>query len=403
MQVLLGDGISMMLRIFAFITGFGLMIVPGLALGSAPGNSENGSRVLDAYGCLDCHRLGVAGSGAAGDLGNRRARDYSPSGLVSHIWNHAPSLSRSSASIDKPDLSEQDAADLFAFFLANRYFERPAEAARGRPIFLAKGCVACHEIGKIWPEMAASPAVTDPVALAVAFWNHRKRAAGLPKAKRSKHPQIDSKELGDVLLYLQSHPQTRRTTRTFSAGPATRGRAVAEAMCGSCHTGKRSLESYRGRLTLTDFAASMWNHGRRMKSPPDELNYEEMRAVIGYLWTARVFDDPGAARSGKRTFARRGCISCHEDRSSTLAGANYRKAVVDPIAMLRMVWQHTPAASSYASRQMWPRLRPSDIANLAAFLESRPAIPLTLASAETTASLEITRQHDSRPTANAPE
>ena len=41
-------------------------------------------------------------------------------------------------------LSEQEVADLFAYFFAARYFERAGDSGRGRRVFQSKQCGQCH-------------------------------------------------------------------------------------------------------------------------------------------------------------------------------------------------------------------------------------------------------------------
>ena len=48
-----------------------------------------------------------------------------------------------------PELSEQQAADLFVYFFAARYFEQPGDAKRGQRVFLGKRCGECHGVGSV--------------------------------------------------------------------------------------------------------------------------------------------------------------------------------------------------------------------------------------------------------------
>ena len=81
--------------------------------------------------------------------------------------------------VDVPQLSEQDAADLFAFFYSARYFDRPGDAGRGKRAFAARHCADCHGIND--SKVAAAPPVSrwqslqSPIALAEAMWNHAGR------------------------------------------------------------------------------------------------------------------------------------------------------------------------------------------------------------------------------------
>ena len=76
------------------------------------------------------------------------------------------------AGIAKPDLDEQQAADLFAYFYSLRYFEEPGDGGRGKQIFARKRCSSCHSSGGGAPPVEIWPVVEDPLELARAMWNH---------------------------------------------------------------------------------------------------------------------------------------------------------------------------------------------------------------------------------------
>src|SRR5688500_12781144 len=88
-------------------------------------DSARGEKVFQQQGCANCHSVSGTGGKSAPDLGRSLDRNFTPALLVSTMWNHAPvmwaSIRQSGAAI--PQLSEQDAADLFAFFYASRYFD----------------------------------------------------------------------------------------------------------------------------------------------------------------------------------------------------------------------------------------------------------------------------------------
>ena len=55
------------------------------------------------------------------------------------MWNHAPMMWTAirENSVRPPDLDEQAAADLFAYFYSVRFFENPGDAGRGKQLFTA--------------------------------------------------------------------------------------------------------------------------------------------------------------------------------------------------------------------------------------------------------------------------
>src|SRR5258705_2938270 len=83
-------------------------------------DSQRGERLFQSEGCIQCHSIEGKGGKIAPDLGKRIDRDYTPASLASMMWNHAPAMwtAIEQQGIGRPSLSEQAAADLFAYFYA---------------------------------------------------------------------------------------------------------------------------------------------------------------------------------------------------------------------------------------------------------------------------------------------
>jgi len=73
----------------------------------------------------------------------------------------------------------------------------------------------------------------------------------------------------------------------------------------------------------------LWNHALTGMEERPSLSYEEMSALISYLWFGTAAGDPSR---GKRAFVKRNCATCHED----LRG-------LSPVAVMTAVWNHGPA------------------------------------------------------------
>jgi len=104
-----------------------------LAAGAAelpviPGDSTRGAKLFQTQQCVHCHAVNGAGGKVGIDLGRSVSRKYTPALLASTMWNHGPVMwgAMESAGIETPKLSEEDAADLFAFF----YSVTPPAASR---------------------------------------------------------------------------------------------------------------------------------------------------------------------------------------------------------------------------------------------------------------------------------
>ena len=77
------------------------------------------------------------GGASAPDLGRLADRSFTPAALAATMWNHAPAMwsAMGAANVRIPDVDEQAAADLFAYFYSTRFFEKPGDAARGKRCF----------------------------------------------------------------------------------------------------------------------------------------------------------------------------------------------------------------------------------------------------------------------------
>jgi len=142
-------------------------------------------------------------------------------------------------------------------------------------------------------------------------------ARGFRQAK-FRWAALTGQELTDILVYLQNLPETRDLTHRFRV-PAhrTRERSCFKSKgCVTCHSGATALEHLLKNQTLTDIAADMWDHQPEMKQPSPAMSPEEMRQIIGYIWTRQYFTGTGSAERGKKVFAAKSCSTCHNDPSS---------------------------------------------------------------------------------------
>ena len=346
-----------------------------------PGDAQRGAAVFREQQCITCHSLGGEGGKIAPDLGRRTARDYTPGLMASKLWNHAPAMwkAMSAQGITRPELTEQQAADLFSFFYAAQYFERPGEATRGKALFTSKRCAGCHGLTES-PAGGGKPvkeweALKDPIALAGAMWNHAADMEAAAKAKGISRPELNSQELRDILVYLQNLPQTKPSTVILSLPAFESGQALFQSKgCANCHQGANSLENRSGFRTLTDFAVAMWNHSTKMTARPPHLDTDEIRRVTSYLWSLQMFEARGNRDRGRRVFAGKGCIVCHEgggapDLKSVFAS---RKGQIGPISIVPVVWKHGPAMlrSMQEKKMPWPQFTAREMLDLVAYLNA---------------------------------
>ena len=336
-------------------------------------DAKRGADLFTRYHCTYCHSVtGNPGKAGAPNLGQRLDRAYSPAGIASRMWNHAPKMwaAMKQSDVDIPAMSEADASDLFAFFYATRYFEQRGDAARGKAVFCEKNCVLCHALNGPEKPARAWKSLADPVDLATAMWNHAGEMEKSTKAEQFRWPRMSPMQLTDLLVYLQNLPETRTMQFTFKLPNGAGGKALMEEKgCNGCHKGAMALETLMGNLTLTEVAAGLWNHAPKMREKAKPVTSDEMRIILASAWAEQFFRSNGNADKGGKLFAAQ-CAGCHNNAASGAPGLATGKKDFSSISMVSSLWKHGPRMLSKleAEHKPWPELKPVDMANLIAYL-----------------------------------
>ncbi|MGO9262872.1 MAG: c-type cytochrome [Bryobacteraceae bacterium] len=369
-----------MLRVVAAGVVLGLWGTPGAqAANVIPGDARRGAQLFDSEQCVQCHSVNGHGGSSAPDLGRRVDRNFTPSVMASLMWNHAPNMwsAMRKQGIQKATLSPESAADLFAYFVSARFFEKPGDAGRGKLVFASKHCADCHGIDTVKesgaPPVAKWESLADPVVLAQQMWNHGAKMHQAMSQKKFAWTQITAQELTDLLVYLQNLPETRNLAQNFVFGPSDSGEQLFQSKgCSGCHTGKMALEALLKNQTITQIAVDMWNHQPNMKQPPPVLSQEEMRQILAYVWARQYFRGDGNAERGKHVFTAKNCTVCHNDPSSGAPNLGGRKDGYSDITILAALWDHGPRMLEEMNRRKlaWPRFTEQQMADLIAYLNS---------------------------------
>lgn len=343
-------------------------------------DARRGAEFFRSQGCVNCHVTRGVGTGKAPDLGRRLDRDYTPAGITARMWSHAPVMwgVMDKENITPPTVSPDQAADLFAYFYAARYFEKPGEAERGKRYFQEKHCIDCHSLtaagGGVGPPVEKWESLAAPILMIERMWNHQTQMHNAMAARGIPWPQLSSQELDDMLVYLQNLPQNRGTENLIDLPSPENGEALfRDKGCAECHKGNLALENRLSESTLTDVAAAMWNHAPRMRQPPPELNIAEWRQLISYVWAKQFFATTGDASRGRKIFESKKCAVCHNDPSSGAPSLSKPAEPYSAISVVSVLWRHGPAMLRKMQEKhiAWPQLSQSEMANLIAYLNSR--------------------------------
>ncbi len=361
-------------RVFSGLLAF---TITSIAATHVEADSQRGAKVFQEQRCIQCHSVADTPTVNAMDLGRRLDRDYTPASIASRMWNHAPVMwaEMKKRGMAVPQVSESQVGDLFAFFYAARYFEKPGDAARGKQAFEAKGCAGCHAVaGGPGKPVSQWGSLSDPVVLIQNMWNHAGQMQQAAEQKGRSWPELQPQELADILVYLQNLPGQKVSNYRLVLTDADRGLDVLKNKgCVDCHKGALALETRLQNKTLTDVAAEMWNHTPRFKTKQMvPIGQEDMRALIAYAWGSHYYQPAGSVSRGKRVFETKKCASCH-DIGTAGAPALKGKKDITSMTMVAALWKHGPKMLVEMEQKQvpWPQMTGSEMAGLIAYLNSR--------------------------------
>ncbi len=355
-----------------------------------------GFDVFAAKGCGQCHGLRGIGPVTGPDL----ARVSSGSGFYdigAALWNHLPRMGAEmrQASMQRPRLTPREAADLIAFIFTAQYHDESGNPKAGAQLFASKGCAQCHAVagagGTVGPALDALKRANSPVLVAAAMWNHGPAMAETMRARGIARPTLEGKELLDIIAYVTTtaRDQSGETVQVIPGTPASGEKLFSERRCATCHAvaGKGGrLGPDLGRsghhVSLTQFAARMWNHGPTMWAAMKDrgvdvptLSGQDTADILAYLYVAHYFDQRASADRGGRLVRERGCTSCHAVRGQGgKAAADFATSTVvnSPASVIAAMWNHSARmeATAEAKAVAWPVLTGPELADITTYLGS---------------------------------
>lgn len=345
-----------------------------------PGDSARGARLFEAERCIRCHAVNGRGGHIGLDLARAMNRAYTPAQFASAMWNHAPVMfgAMEAAGIEKPKLTPEGAADLFAFFYSARFFDQPGRAEQGKAAFETKHCGVCHGItssrAEGAPAVAQWESLGDPIVLVQQMWNHSFRMRQAFARRKIEWQALTSAQLDDILAYLRSLPETAHLTGHFSNTSGQGGEAIFHAKgCSHCHVGQLALEDRLKNMTLTDIAVDMWDHAPRMAEQPPILSADEMRQLLSFLWMRQFVYPGGSVAAGKQVFVGRHCAECHAEGAHGAPQLPGQAHKYSEVTIISALWRHGPQMLNRMKEAGigWPSFKNAqEVADLIAYLNS---------------------------------
>lgn len=258
----------------------------------------------------------------------------------------------------------------------------------GWDVFNGKGCGTCHALrgagGGVGPDLGRIATGKSFFELGAAMWNHLPKMGARMRELRIERPTLTPRETADLIAFLF-------TAQYFDElGDAKAGEKLfASKGCVQCHAigGKGpkvgpDLGRVGHHVSLTAFAARMWNHGPAMWAKmkergiePPKLAGQDMADILAYLYTSRYFDQRADARRGAQVVQAKGCTTCHSVRGrggKLAADFATSNVVATPASLIAGMWNHSAYMEAKAQKQdvAWPTLSGQELADIATYLGS---------------------------------
>lgn len=227
--------------------------------------------------------------------------------------------------------------------------------------------------------------------------SHRKPAStivetvGRPRAGRMRLA-IGSTLLFSLVFALLCSGMPMAQEAMGVSGDVARGWGVfTEKHCVRCHAiwdlggeiGPDLGRSGGADLTVSDLAATLWNHIPKMRSYMERnrvsyptLSVEEVNDLFGFLLFVSHLEQKGDQFEGEQLFREKGCARCHHadgrsDGSRDLDLSSWA-TYSNPIVWAQRMWKHAPAMARAMEESgiEWPQLDDTDLADIIAFARS---------------------------------
>lgn len=175
-----------------------------------PGSPARGEAVFAEKHCATCHAVKGSGGHIGPDLVTKGLH-RSVTEIAGLMWNHEPAMwaRMQESGISLPDFSDQEISDLIAYLFFLQYFDPAGDVARGRELYIEKGCVLCHYAPRgaerrFAPDLSTSAALGSPLELSSAMWNHAPVMEAQIRERGLPWPRFQGEDVRDLVEYLRS-------------------------------------------------------------------------------------------------------------------------------------------------------------------------------------------------------
>jgi mono/diheme cytochrome c family protein len=200
--------------------------------------------------------------------------------------------------------------------------------------------------------------------------------------------------LVSFLLFLGAEPAFAQSVFSPTQDPQAGSRVFGSKGCVKCHAVNGvggTIGPDLGRIararSFYGLAATMWNHlptmaeqMARLGIDRPQLDSREAGDLIAFLFTLDYFDLPGNVENGRRLFAGKQCIVCHQvGGTGGVVGPNldFLKQHGSAIFIASAMWNHGPAMAEAmrAKRIERPTFKDKELVDLISYIKSTAPAP----------------------------
>jgi len=170
------------------------------------GNPQQGRRLMERKGCLNCHALDGQGGTIASDFSTLEF-DKGVTEMAGLMWNHGAEMisAMKKTGVVWPRFTDDEMADLIAFLYYIDYNRTNGDQLRGWRVFQAKKCSGCHSEdaeASTGPRIAQLKQLTSPAQMAQIMWNHGPKMETAMEKQGVEWPTFDASEMADLYAFL---------------------------------------------------------------------------------------------------------------------------------------------------------------------------------------------------------
>lgn len=165
-----------------------------------------GEKLFQDLRCSTCHSVKGVGGKIAPALGATAGQTYTPNTMAGSMWTHVTTMweAMRKAGVSRPKITEQQAADLFAYFGGRAGTDKPGNAAQGRKVFEAKLCASCHDNSYLAPDLSAQAGRVSAFSMVQSLWEHGDGMLARMVSRNVSWQTLTPEEMGNIIAYLNA-------------------------------------------------------------------------------------------------------------------------------------------------------------------------------------------------------